>query len=121
MKKLAKLIAITTNAVDTEENINLRISIKVEWRMIPEYVLKIKKKNKLTLTIRSPCSNIDKGLKYINGVSRKIKKTNTHEKMQKQTSNKITVQRGKYRWSNIFNLLSPLYKLLKNLNSNLFI
>ena len=114
-------MAKATDAVDTAEKTNLKISKKVEWRMIPEYVLKIKKKNKLTLTIKSPCSNTDKGSKYVNGVSFKIKKTNTQETTQKQTSNKTTAQRGKYRWSNIFNLLSPLYNILKNLNSNLSI
>ena len=89
--------------------------------MIPEYVLKIKKKNKLTPTTRSPCWNTDKGSKYVNEVSCRIKKTNIQETIQKQTSNKTTVQRGKYRWSNIFNLLSPLYNLLKNPSNNLSI
>ena len=36
-------MAKTTTAVDAEENTNLRISKKVEWRIIPENVLKIKK------------------------------------------------------------------------------
>ena len=121
MKRLVKLIAIMTNAVHTAEKTNLRTSINVEWRMMPEYVLKIKKCYKLTLITSSPCWNIESESWKVNGVPLSIKYTSIQETIQKQISNKTTTHRGKYLWSNIFNLLSPVYILLKNFSSNLSI
>jgi hypothetical protein len=63
--------------------------------MIPEYVLKMKKKNRLTLTISIPCCTIESESWKVNGVPLRIKYTIVQETIQKQISNKTTAQRGK--------------------------